>query len=61
MTFEYEGWTLYTREAEFRDGAIKTVYFFSKRIPPSGRECDLPKGYEVYVNKRLGMPYIKKE
>jgi len=37
------------------------IYFFSKRKPKSGKKMDdMPKGYKVGVNKRTGLPYLKK-
>jgi len=61
MSFEYEGWTLYTREVELKGGRIQRIYFFSKRSPKSGTPCDKPDGYTVGVNKRTGLPYLKKK
>ena len=60
MVFTYEGWTLYTREVELKGGRMQTIYFFSKRSPKSGTPCDKPAGYNVGVNKRTGLPYLKK-
>ena len=61
MAFEYEGWTLYTLEVELKGGRIQQIYFFSKRKPKSGIPCDKPDGYTVGVNKRTGLPYLKKK
>lgn len=61
MAYTYEGWTLYKRDVKLRSGKIQTIYFFSKRTPKSGEPCDLPNGYTVGVNKRTGLPYLKKK
>ena len=60
MAFMYEGWTLYCREVELKGGKKQMIYFFSKRKPKSGNPCEKPSGYKVGVNKRTGLPYLKK-
>jgi hypothetical protein len=61
MAYTQDGWTLYTREVKLKGGRMQTIYFFSKRTPKSGNPCDMPSGYEVGVNKRTGLPYLKKK
>jgi hypothetical protein len=61
MAYTYQGWTLYTRDVKLKGGRMQTIYFFSKRTPKSGRPCDMPNGYIVGVNKRTGLPYLKKK
>ena len=61
MTFTHEGWTLYTRDVKLKGGRNQTIYFFSKRTPKSGSPCDKPANYMVGVNKRTGLPYLKKK
>ena len=60
MAYLYEGWTLYKRDVTLKGGRIQTIYFFSKRTPKSGTPSDKPDGYSVGVNKRTGLPYLKK-
>jgi len=61
MPYTHQGWTLYTREVKLKRGPKVNIYFFSKRKPKSGRMMDdMPKGYKVGVNKRTGLPYLKK-
>ncbi len=60
MVYEQNGWKLYKRDVTLKGGRNQTIYFFSKRIPKSGTPCDLPPGYTVGVNKRTGLPYLKK-
>lgn len=61
MTYTYEGWTLYTRDVKLKGGRNQTIYFFSKKSPKSGKPCDKPANYTVGVNKRTGLPYLKKK
>ena len=61
MAYVHDGWTLYTRDVKLKGGRNQTIYFFSKRTPKSGRPCELPPGYTVGVNKRTGLPYLKKK
>ena len=60
MAYTHQGWTLYTRDVTLKGGRRQTIYFFSKRTPKSGKPCDLPNGYTVGVNRRTGLPYLKK-
>ncbi len=61
MTYTYEGWTLYTRDVKLKGGRNQTIYFFSKNKPKSGSPCEKPANYSVGVNKRTGLPYLKKK
>jgi len=61
MPYIHEGWTLYKRDVTLKGGRKQTIYFFSKRSPKSGTACELPAGYAVGVNKRTGIPYLKKK
>jgi len=60
MAYTHEGWTLYTRDVTLKGGRRQTSYFFSKKTPKSGTPCDKPADYSVGVNKRTGLPYLKK-
>ena len=59
--YEKDGYRLYTREVKLKGGKTQVIYFFSKKRPKSGRRCPLPKGYRVGINKRSGMPYLKRK
>ena len=61
MVYIHEGWTLYTRNVLLTRGRTQTIYFFSKRVPKSGTVCDMPEGHTVGVNKRTGLPYVRKK
>ncbi len=60
MTYKHGDWNLYSRDVRLKGGRNQTIYFFSKRTPKSGTTCDMPNGYKVEVNKRTGLPYLKK-
>lgn len=63
MPYQYQGWTLYSRDVKLKRGPKVTIYFFSKRKPKSGKpwpEESLPKGRKVGVNKRTGLPFLRK-
>ena len=59
MAYTYEGWQLYVIEPNFKTIGKRKMYFFSKRSPHRGIPCDMPDGYEVKVNSRTGLPYLK--
>jgi hypothetical protein len=61
MAFEHNGYTLHAREIELKGGHKQVIYFFSQRSPKSGVPVDMPEGYSVVVNKRTGLPYLKKK
>ncbi len=61
MAFEHNGYTLHAREIALKGGHKQVIYFFSKRNPKSGMPVEMPEGYSVAVNKRTGLPYLKKE
>ena len=60
MTYMYKSWTLYKGYVELNNGKILTPYFFSKRKPKKGIPSDLPEGYNVRFNKRIGLPHLEK-
>ena len=60
--FTYGPYTLYTRKVHLiHVDRIMDIYFFCKHKPKSGTPCDKPDGYTVGVNKRTGLPYLKKK
>ncbi len=60
MAYTHGDYTLHAREVELKGGHRQVIYFFSKRAPKSGAPIELPDGYDVAVNKRTGLPYLKK-
>jgi len=58
--YEKNGYRLYMKEVKLKSGKVQTIYFFSRKKPKSGKRCVLPDGYKVAINKRSGMPYLKR-
>ncbi len=58
--YQYGNYTLYEKEIETKTGKKRSVRFFSKGEPEKGIPIDLPQDYSVKVNKRTGVPYLKK-
>ena len=61
MPLVYQGWTLYARVVKLEKGPTVTIYFFAKRKPKTGDPVDLPPGLKVAVNKRTGLPFLRRE
>lgn len=59
--YRYGEYTLYAKDVKLRSGKTQTIYFFSKRRLYSGRPCNKPYNYFVGINKKTGMPYLKKK
>ena len=57
--FRHKDYTLYEKTVEGPTGKVRTVRFFSKGEPDGAEPIDLPKGYEVKVNKKTGVPYLR--
>jgi|SRR5688572_2007752 len=60
IPFVFNGYTLYSKDVQLKNGGRRTIYFFSKRKPKSGKMCAKPSGYHVGVNERTGLPFLKK-
>ena len=61
MVFERNGYTLYARDQRVRGEKFQTIYFFTKRKPVVGTTVDVPQGYLVVVEKKTGIPYLRKK
>jgi hypothetical protein len=59
--FKYGEWTLYKRKVKLNGGKEITIYFFSKKKPHSGEPTTKPEEYEVGINKRSNMPFLRKK
>jgi len=57
----YKQYTLYKRETARHSGKKKTIHFFSKEKPGIGHPTQLPKGYQIAINNKTGIPYLKKK
>ncbi len=61
MAYKHDEYTLYERTVVLKGGHEQTIYFFSKREPVSAEPLSkLPDGYDVAMNKRTGLPYLRK-
>jgi hypothetical protein len=60
VAYEHEGYSLHARTVQLKGGHEQTIYFFSKRRPQVGEPVDLPAGYDVSMNRRTGLPYLRK-
>jgi len=58
--YVHDGWTLYTRLVKMHDDREQRIYFFSKRLANSGTSCAKPEGFDIGINERTGLPYLKR-
>jgi len=58
--YVHDGWTLYTRLVKLHDGTEQRIYFFSKRLVNNGTPCAIPEGFDIGINERIRLPYLKK-
>ncbi len=58
MTFEFRGWRLYLREVKLTKGPSVTIYFFSRKVPRSGKPVDIPAGKAVAVHAETAYPLL---
>jgi hypothetical protein len=59
--FQYGDYTLYQKTITINDEEKRTIHFFAKDAPETGKPTDLPSDYEVKINRKTGVPYIKKK
>ena len=59
--YKHGDYALYSKEIKVGHGKKRTIRFFSRTEPEDGEPVDLPDGYEVKVNKKTGVPYIRKK
>jgi len=59
--YKHGDYTLYTKEVILRGGRKQRIYFFSKKEVQDATPSPLPEGYEVGINKRTGLPYLRKK
>jgi len=58
--YRYGAYSLYEKEISIGDDKNRIVHFFSKNPPEDSKPSFLPPGYEVKVNRKTGVPFIKK-
>ncbi len=59
--YTHGDYTLYTKEVFLRGGRKQRIYFFSKKKLDDATPSPLPEGYKVGVNKKTGLPFLKKK
>lgn len=59
--FQYNDYTLYQKTIIINDEDKRTIHFFAKEPPETGKPAELPEGYEVKINRKTGVPYIRKK
>jgi len=52
---------LHTKEVELVGGRKQRIYYFAGAIDNKTAIDDVPKGYEVFENKRTGLPMLRKK
>ena len=57
----YKGYTLYRKEITLTDGSKKVIHFFSKEETDEGEPSPLPKGYEIKLDRKTGIPFIRRK
>jgi len=61
FAYTYQEYTLYKRETGKQSGKKTTIHFFSRQKPDHGHPAQLPDGYQIAVNKKTGIPYLRKK
>ena len=59
--YKHLDYVLYKRNIKKRGGGTRVFYFFSKDENADGQTCTLPDDYKVCINKKTGIPYLKKK
>ncbi len=54
-------YTLYTKVVTLRGDRKQRIYFFSKKKKKDAAAIKKPRGYKVVINKRTGLPLLKKK
>lgn len=58
-SFKVGNYILYEREVTTKSGKRK-IYFFSNKKVKDAKPCKKPAGYTVGINKKTGVPFLKK-
>lgn len=59
-SFKVGEYTLYIKEIPKKGGGVRKMYFFSKKRRGDAKPCEKPEGYEVEINKKTGVPFLRK-
>jgi hypothetical protein len=60
-TCVFNHYILYKKTTKKEGKKKTTIHFFSKEKPQVGEPAPLPRGYRIAVNKKTGVPYLKKK
>jgi len=52
---------LHTKMVTLAGGRKQKIYYFAGAIDKKNELDELPKGYEVFENKRTGLPMLRKK
>ena len=56
-----KGYTLYEKKIKTKSGKKTTLRFFSKEKPKGAKPIEIPKNFKILINKKTGVPYLKKK
>jgi len=59
--FIYKGYGLFEKEIKTPSGKKRIIRFFSKTKPKMAKPIEIPKGFKMSINKKTGVPYLKKK
>jgi hypothetical protein len=59
--YRYGDYTLYSKIVKLKNGKLQVIYFFSKKKPKAGTPVNMPYGYKIDINKRTGLPFLKRK
>lgn len=59
--FQYNDYALFQKTIKINDKEKRTIHFFAKEPPETGDPAELPEDYEVKINRKTGVPYIRKK
>jgi hypothetical protein len=51
---------LHTKEVKLAGGRLQRIYYFAGEAGPNSLDA-VPAGYEVFENKRTGLPMLRKK
>ncbi|OYT28584.1 hypothetical protein B6U98_04555 [Thermoplasmatales archaeon ex4572_165] len=61
LVYNFKGYILYQKEIDLGNNKKRVIHFFSKDKPDESIPSALPDNYEVKINKKTGVPYIRKK
>jgi len=59
--YRHGEYSLYRKEIKLGSDKKRTIHFFSKEKPDDGKPVQLPYGYEIKINRKTGVPYVRKK